>query len=87
MGGWHIHSNRNILQAASGSPVRRHRQNEVQKRIREISASIAKKPKGGNVLKARDSLNRVLLDGSLGAHNYSKTMELLSGSSKSLGGK
>jgi hypothetical protein len=63
------------------------RQNGVQKKIQEISASMAKKPKGGNVLKARDSLDRVLLDGSVGAHNYSRTMELLSVSSRALTGK
>ena len=63
------------------------RQNEVQKKIEEISGLLAKKQKAGNVLKARDSLDRVLLDGSLGAHNYQKAMEWLVGASKVLSGK
>jgi hypothetical protein len=63
------------------------RQNEVQKKIEEISALIQKKQKSKNILKTKDNLNAVLLDGSTGAHNYTKSMELLSTSSKALTGK
>ena len=63
------------------------RQNEVQKKIVEITALIQKKQKSKNALKAKDNLNTVLLDGSTGAHNYMKSMELLSTSSKALTGK
>ncbi len=50
-------------------------------KLLEVTAQI-------NHLKDVDAiLDRVLLDGSLGAHHYRKTMELLSVSSKALSGK
>jgi MFS family permease len=63
------------------------RQNEIQKKTEEISALIQKKQKSKNILKAKDNLKAVLLDGSTGVHNYVESMELLSTSSKALTGK
>jgi hypothetical protein len=63
------------------------RQTEVQQKTEEISALIQKKQKNKNFLKAKDNLNTVLLDASMGAHNYMKSMELLFTSSKALSGK
>lgn len=52
-------------------------QKEVQKKLDLLSNALSKKEKGAPGLKEREALNTVLLDGSLGAHNHRKAMELL----------
>jgi hypothetical protein len=63
-------------------------QYQVQARIAEVKTALAKnKPDDRKALKARDTLNLVLSDGSLGAHNPEKASLLLKSSIKTLQSK
>jgi predicted CXXCH cytochrome family protein len=58
---------------------------EAKKKIEEVSAAISSHEKTGKeATKAKDLLNKILLDKSSGAHNYQKTMALLDEAMKSL---
>jgi len=63
-------------------------QYQIQARITEVKTALArKKPDDAKALKARDTLNLVLSDGSLGAHNPEKASLLLKSSIKTLQSK
>jgi formate-dependent nitrite reductase cytochrome c552 subunit len=63
------------------------RQREVLARIDEVRRIMEKKPKSVGALKAGRSVRTVLLDGSLGAHDYRKTVDLLSQALRDASGK
>lgn len=52
-------------------------QDEVQHKLDMLSEALSRSGKGPASLKARNAMNAVLLDGSLGAHNDRKAIELL----------